>query len=76
MAIDTNPAIYVGRPCYHAAKKSQNCNSKWWTSNRYSGEVIEALKIAILQLSNDQQKLTIIGFSGGGTLAMLVAPHL
>ena len=33
MAQDPNPAIYLGRPCYHGQSASSVCSSEWWTSS-------------------------------------------
>ena len=76
MLLDQNPSIYIGRPCYHAITIKPACNSKLWTSHRYSEEVIAALLEAINSVRNPSQQLNIFGFSGGGSLAMLLAPKL
>ena len=76
MLLDQTPSIYIGRPCYHAITMKPACNSKWWTSHRYSEEIIAALLEAINSVTNPSQQLNIIGFSGGGSLAMLLAPRL
>ncbi|MFT5135261.1 MAG: hypothetical protein ACI9XU_000085 [Arenicella sp.] len=76
LLLDQNSSIYVGRPCYHAISIEPVCNSKWWTSHRYSKQVITALLEAVNSLTNPSQRLNLIGFSGGGSLAMLLAPKL
>lgn len=78
MRQDTAPAILIGRPCYHGFSKSQFCNSKYWTSHRYSKEVVNSMVQALQQwlLQNNYRKIVLIGFSGGGTLAVLMAPEL
>lgn len=58
------------------------CNSHYWTDARYSSDVIDLMKTAIQEkikkLPHDKQTLPIIliGHSGGGTLAMLIAQQL
>ena len=76
MQLDQSPAIYLGRPCYHTQGASRNCEDKWWTSHRYSKKVVDAMRYALNQYISERgiQAVTLIGFSGGGTLAMLLAP--
>lgn len=76
---DKGPAIYLGRPCYHQAQQMPtNCTQDLWTSARYSPQVVASMVSALNHyLANKPYKrVTLIGFSGGGTLAMLMAPHL
>lgn len=73
MAIDTAPALYLGRPCYFDTH-DQRCNDhRWWTSHRYSQEVISSLNRVIDRFNADYTQLALIGHSGGGTLAHLIA---
>lgn len=68
--------IYLGRPCqYVDLKKESNCQSKYWTSHRYSKEVIETYG-AILDNLKKQAGVGgyhLVGFSGGGAIATLLA---
>lgn len=75
---DPNPAIYLGRPCYHDLPQSAPCPAQFWTSHRYSAQVIDSLVHALRHYlaSTTYQKILLIGHSGGGTLAMLMAPKL
>ncbi len=80
IAEDITKSILVGRPCYYLAPRSRpkTCDEKWWTSHRYSPPVVAAMSSAI----NEQiqrftpRKVRLIGYSGGGTLAMLIAKRL
>ncbi|MBV1882371.1 MAG: hypothetical protein KUG82_12100 [Pseudomonadales bacterium] len=80
MTLDTVPSIYVGRPCYYSLKndhqKNDSCNVLLWTFARYGEEVLRTLTQAYTQLGEQYQSLALIGHSGGGTLAMLIAPRL
>lgn len=78
MQLDTRRAIYLGRPCYHHNGIGRNCSDKWWTSHRYAQAVVDSLSEAVKQyiIEHDIQTLTLIGHSGGGTLAMLLAPSI
>jgi len=75
MVQDPHPSIYLGRPCYFGMATSDNCNFHLWTDGRYSEEVIASMNRALdtvsRQLGADQ--LVLFGYSGGGTLAALLA---
>lgn len=68
-------ALYLNRPCYGYKPMPTRCDAKWWTAARYSKEVVNALSQAIdrgmTQLG--YTRLVLVGHSGGGTLAMLLA---
>ena len=75
MHLDKMPSILLGRPCYYGLNQSLNCDGKYWTSHRYSSEVVNSM-IYVLRAwleKNNYKELTFIGFSGGGSLAVLMA---
>jgi pimeloyl-ACP methyl ester carboxylesterase len=72
LSVDTAPAIYLGRPCYYTADDAQ-CSPPWWTDRRYAEEVIDSLSRVISRFAADYEGIVLIGHSGGGTLAMLLA---
>lgn len=78
MALDPVPALYLGRPCYAGQGTASGCTPWLWTHGRYSEAVRASLTAALDGLSRhlDIQDLVLIGYSGGGTLAMLLAPRL
>jgi len=78
MQQDKNPSLFLGRPCYQGFAKQTPCHHRYWTSARYSPEVINTLSLAIKKIIRTYhvRKLTLIGYSGGGTLAVLLAPHI
>lgn len=78
MAADPAPAIYLGRPCYLGLQRSANCDEQFWTSRRYSPEVVASMLSVInhYQHTYQVQKIVLIGYSGGGTLAALLARDL
>ena len=78
MAQDSAPSVYLGRPCYHGFSLTPPCTPRLWTSHRYGEEVLASLLAAVDQLldDGDYQELVLIGHSGGGTLAMLLAARL
>lgn len=72
MAEDDAPAIYLGRPCYHEVD-DPCCTPDWWTDRRYSAEVVASLDSVIDHFAEPYQGVVLVGHSGGGTLAMLLA---
>jgi hypothetical protein len=76
MALDPAPSVYLGRPCYHGLNKSKACTPDLWTDGRYSETVVASMAAALNRLSADYQSLVLLGYSGGGTLAMLMAERL
>jgi len=69
------PAIYLGRPCYHGQAQAPECEQRYWTSARYSRWVVASMRAALHRLlaTCPDIKITLIGYSGGGTLAVLMA---
>ena len=75
MTLDPAPALYLGRPCYHGLARAPRCGAPLWTDRRYGEEVVASMTAALRRLAPDRP-LVLIGYSGGGTLAMLVASRL
>ncbi len=72
MQLDDAPRLYLGRPCYFGTDDPQ-CEPLWWTFGRYSEQVVRSMNKALDTLILNGQPLSLIGHSGGGTLAMLMA---
>ncbi len=76
-ASEPGPAVaYLARPCqYVEGVEARGCDPRYWSSHRFSPEVISATTQAV----NDAQrqagatKIVLVGYSGGGVLATLVA---
>ena len=69
-------AVYLARPCQYVAEADwRNCARKYWTSHRFSPEVIEASNQALEQLKRKfgAQRLVLVGYSGGAAVATLLA---
>lgn len=66
---------YLARPCQYLQINQANCPPRLWTDARFSPEVVEATDRAIHFLKKlfGATKLTLVGYSGGGTVAALVA---
>jgi pimeloyl-ACP methyl ester carboxylesterase len=78
MAMDDSPSLMLGRPCYHGHAEHQPCTSDDWTSGRYSEVIVDSMARALRKVmaQHGHTKLRLIGFSGGGGLAMLLAQRL
>jgi len=69
-------AVYLARPCqYVEAIDAKNCREFYWTGGRFAPEVVEASDQAISELKQrfSPNKLVLVGYSGGGAVAALVA---
>ncbi len=70
------PVAYLARPCQFVAEKSWGqCRQDYWTNLRFSPAVILAMNHAVDYLKRyyHAQKIQLIGYSGGGTVAALLA---
>lgn len=76
MAADPAASVLVGRPCYHGVPRA--CDPAMWTTARYSDAVIEPIASVVDGIIRRYPRSPIVlaGYSGGGALAMLVAPRL
>ena len=70
-------AAYVSRPCYQGVA-SARCSPALWTSERYSPEIVQTMVHTIRELMDrtNASETIIVGHSGGGTLAVLIAERL
>jgi hypothetical protein len=68
--------MYIARPCqYVSFEKNLKCEYPYWTGKRFAPEVIDSVS-AVIDSGKKKAgagKLEIIGFSGGGAVALLVA---
>lgn len=71
-AVDPSPnVLYLARPCQFT-KADPKCNVAYWTSHRFAPEVIESLSEAIDRAAQGKP-LHLVGYSGGGAIAALLA---
>jgi len=78
MAQDQSASLYLARPCYNGHAQDPGCSKTLWTGGRYSETVISSMASAIKNFchQNGYNQLILIGHSGGGSLAILLAAHL
>ena len=70
------PLLYVARPCqFGGIGSNPRCTQQYWTSHRFAPEVIEATSAVIDQVKKaaGATAIELVGFSGGGAVAVLVA---
>lgn len=75
---DPAPRLYLGRPCYFGRAGQAACQPAMWTDRRYSNDVVRSLAAALETMLRRRPpcRVVLIGHSGGGTLAVLLAPRL
>lgn len=78
MARDTGPRLFLGRPCYFDTGRDAGCSGLMWTHRRYAPEVVQSMATALRTFlaQHPHRHVALIGYSGGGTLAWLVASHV
>ena len=72
----TGSVAYLARPCQNVARSDWGrCQQIYWTDRRYSPEVVAASDQAIsaLKARFAATNLVLVGYSGGGAVAALVA---
>lgn len=76
-AQDPSPnVVYLARPCqFVGGVRARNCSPVYWSSARFAPVVIDAMDTAVTQLAARAKtdRLTLVGYSGGGAIAALVA---
>jgi len=67
---------YLGRPCQYAAPlAAATCPERLWTTARFGPEALAALDTALDQAkaATGARRLHLVGYSGGGAMAVLLA---
>lgn len=78
MVRDPAPTLYLGRPCYFGLARTRGCDPSYWTSRRFSPGVVDSLATALsAEISRfGARHVTLIGHSGGATLALLLVSRI
>jgi dienelactone hydrolase len=70
--------LYLGRPCYLEVRRPSECSEPLWASERYSSAIVASMSAAAATYIAEHhfEQVLIVGYSGGGTLAALMARNL
>jgi pimeloyl-ACP methyl ester carboxylesterase len=76
-ALDASPNVaWIARPCQYTPKASNpECKPFYWTQGRFAPQVVDSIHAVISAIKRDAgaQRVHLVGYSGGGGLAVLVA---
>lgn len=70
---DHGNVVYLGRPCQYV--ESKNCTQKYWTNARFGPEVVASMDqaVSLVKAKFHAKNIILVGYSGGGAIAALVA---
>ncbi|MFW3326920.1 alpha/beta hydrolase [Aliarcobacter butzleri] len=70
---DSSCRVYLARPCQYI--NSYKCQEEYWTNKRFSKEIIDSFNEVLNSLKDKflNKDFNIIGYSGGGAVATLLA---
>lgn len=70
---NAGPVLYFARPCQY--QHATDCDVRWWTSDRFAPEVVQFYQQQLdwIKVKNQIRSWRIVGHSGGGVLAMVLA---
>lgn len=68
--------VYLGRPCQYVF--SSECYPYYWTNGRFDPKVIASVEDAVYKLMKQYQtpSVDLVGYSGGGAVALLIAVRM
>ncbi|MET0499016.1 MAG: alpha/beta hydrolase [Steroidobacteraceae bacterium] len=69
-------AVYVSRPCQFASDlRLTGCRLSHWTNERFSQQIIDVMSAALDRLKHEghARSFQLVGYSGGGAVALLLA---
>ncbi|MEI7614154.1 MAG: alpha/beta hydrolase [Betaproteobacteria bacterium] len=72
----SDAVIYLGRPCQYLDDiHLAECSVPWWTHQRFAPEVLRAYEQGLnsLKAESGAQTFRLVGYSGGGVIAALLA---
>ena len=74
---DAENVAYLARPCQFtgSSDKEVACDSDYWTGRRFSQEVIDSYNTALDEIKQryDITGFNLVGYSGGGAIASILA---
>lgn len=77
-AATPHSVLYLARPCFLEPQQPIGCSKALWTNERYSAAVVASMVAAASDYISVHrfERVLLVGYSGGGTLAVLMAPRL
>jgi dienelactone hydrolase len=68
---------YLARPCQFIGAQQPPCAKRYWSDGRFAAELIDASQLALDQIKARAaaRRLILVGYSGGGAIAVLLAAH-
>jgi dienelactone hydrolase len=77
-AMQEGDVAVLGRPCYFGHAQDSGCTVALWTDARYSEPVVASMAAALQRLAQPHgpRPLVLVGYSGGGSLALLTAERV
>lgn len=65
--------VYLGRPGQYG--DGPHCDNRYWTSHRFNREIVARYQVVLNDIKSryDVKSFTLIGYSGGGAIAALLA---
>jgi pimeloyl-ACP methyl ester carboxylesterase len=72
----SNHVAYVARPCqFLSPAELAGCDPALWTNGRFRSDAVRAVEIAVdgIKARSGASRVNLVGFSGGGAMASLVA---
>ena len=78
MAKDSGARLLLGRPCHFDPHPDPPCDPRVWTHERYSPAVVDSMVAALRSFlsAHPHERVVLVGYSGGGTLAWLIAARV
>lgn len=73
---DVGAVAYLARPCqYLTPEQLTRCPVAWWTDQRFAAHLVDSLNQAVDSLKRRAgvERIRLIGYSGGGVMATLIA---
>ena len=66
--------VYIARPGQYSASGLPDCESMYWSARRFAPEVVESMDraIDIMKEKSGAKYLELVGYSGGGAIAVLI----
>ncbi len=72
---DSSPnVLYLARPCQYTGSSGSGCHPGYWSTHRYSSEIVDSMNMAITQIKEriNAKSVRLVGISGGGVIAALI----